>query len=124
MPVLKNKNCDECGTPLLGRIDKRFCSDQCRNTFNNRLNSDCTSSMRNINNVLRRNRRILIALSSRGRKKIRREKLLALGFDFNHMTSLKASRSGKQYYYCYDQGYLPLEKDYFRLITKKDFDAV
>jgi predicted nucleic acid-binding Zn ribbon protein len=124
MSSLKNKNCDECGTPILGRTDKRFCSDQCRNTFNNRLNSDNTRSMRNINNVLRRNRRILMNLSSRGRKKIRREKLLALGFDFTHVTSLKPSRNGKQYFYCYEQGYLPLEKGYFRLITKKDSESI
>jgi hypothetical protein len=104
MSSLKNKNCNECGTPILGRTDTR--------------------SMRNINNVLRRNRRILMNLSSRGRKKIRREKLLALGFDFTHVTSLKPSRNGKQYYYCYEQGYLPLEKGYFRLITKKDSESI
>lgn len=121
MPLSHEKRCGECGTLIIGRIDKRFCSDQCRNTFNNRLNSDVTSYVRNTNNALRKNRRILMALNPEGKIKISREKLLAKGFDFTHFTSTYTTKEGSHYFYCYEQGYLPMEKDYFLLVVKKEF---
>ncbi|MBN2521295.1 MAG: hypothetical protein JXB17_12355, partial [Bacteroidales bacterium] len=60
------KLCTECGEPIHGRSDKKFCCDQCRNIFNNRLNSNLNNYMRNINNVLRKNRRILAELNPNG----------------------------------------------------------
>jgi len=52
------KKCAECGDEFIGRADKKFCSDQCRSAFNNKLNSDHSQFMRNVNNILRKNRRI------------------------------------------------------------------
>lgn len=120
MSLPREKKCEDCGTPIVGRTDKRFCSDQCRNNHNNRLNSDSNSRMRSTNNVLRRNRRILLTLNTHGRTVIRKGQLLAMGFDFNHVTSLSATRQGVPCYYCYEQGYLPMKKGYFRLVIKRD----
>jgi hypothetical protein len=119
MPLTSKKKCRECGSPIIGRIDKRFCSDQCRNTFNNRLNGDVTRYIRNINNALRKNRRILMALNPEGRARIRRDMLIAEGFDFSHVTSIYTNKDGVKYFYCYEQGYLPIEKDCFLLVVKK-----
>ena len=55
---MKNK-CLECGEPVIGRIDKKFCSDYCRNTFNNKVNKESKNLIRNINNRLRKNHRVL-----------------------------------------------------------------
>lgn len=33
-----NRYCLKCNTPLYGRSDQKFCSDNCRNNFNNVLN--------------------------------------------------------------------------------------
>ncbi|HRZ33187.1 MAG TPA: DUF2116 family Zn-ribbon domain-containing protein, partial [Flavobacterium sp.] len=44
------KNCLECGEKIIGREDKKFCSDGCRNSYNNKINKDSTNLMRNINN--------------------------------------------------------------------------
>ena len=33
-----DKLCLECGDKLFGRIDKKFCSDACRNAYNNKIN--------------------------------------------------------------------------------------
>ena len=41
------KKCLECKDPIIGRADKKFCSDQCRNTYNNKLNSDSNNFVRN-----------------------------------------------------------------------------
>ena len=53
------KTCLECGEKIVGREDKKFCSDGCRNAYNNKINKDSTNFMRNINNKLRKNYRIL-----------------------------------------------------------------
>jgi hypothetical protein len=121
MPLSHEKRCGECGTLIIGRIDKRFCSDHCRNTFNNRLNSDVTSYIRNTNHTLRKNRRILMELNPEGKTKISRHILLAKGFDFNFLTSTYTSKEGARHFYCYEQGYVPMEKDYFLLVVKKEY---
>ena len=121
MPKTEEKVCLECGEKIKGRADKKFCSDQCRSAYNNKLNSDETSYMRNVNNILRKNRRILLDLNPDGKNRVSREKLRTKGFDFNYFTSTYTTKEGAQYYYCYEQGYLPIEKDYCLLVIKKDF---
>ncbi|HTE29463.1 MAG TPA: hypothetical protein VK666_03755 [Chryseolinea sp.] len=113
------KKCRECGIPIKGRTDKVFCADYCRNAFNNRLNSDAALHMRNTNSVLRKNRRILIELSGKANP-VRREMLLARGFDFNHFTSWKTTKTGDQFFYCYERGYVKAKKGYFRLVVNED----
>lgn len=112
--------CLECGTKLLGRIDKKFCSDQCRNTFNNRLNKDETAYMKNVNRILRKNRRILKVLNPNGKAKVKKHTLLAHGLVFKHFTHTFKNREGKVYYFCYEYGYLPLDNDFFALVVNKN----
>ena len=76
------RRCLECGEPLRGRADKKYCSTQCRSMYNNRLNSDVTNFVRHINHILRKNRRILATLNPEGKARIHREKLLEMGFPF------------------------------------------
>jgi hypothetical protein len=121
MPSQSSRSCLECGEPFKGRIDKKFCSDTCRIAFNNRLNSDDTSYVRNINNILRKNRRILMSMNPTGKNKVSYQKLRARGFDFSHYTSTYTTREGSQYYYCYEHGYLPIERDRYLLVIKKEF---
>ena len=121
MPSTKEKKCEECGTLIAGRPDKRFCSNKCRNNFNNRRNSDSTNYVRNTNNALRKNRRILMELNPRGKTKVERSKLTTLGFDFEHYTSTYKTKEGALYFFCYEQGYLPVEKDQLLLVVKKEF---
>ncbi len=123
MPSQPERLCLECGAAFQGRIDKKFCSDMCRVAFNNRLNSDDINYVRNVNNILRRNRRILMRLNPNGKNKVSRDKLKAQGFDFNYFTSTYRTREGALYYYCYEQGYLPLDRDAILLVIKKDFGS-
>ncbi|HMO40950.1 MAG TPA: DUF2116 family Zn-ribbon domain-containing protein [Saprospiraceae bacterium] len=118
---MKNKGCIECGEAIIGRQDKRFCSDQCRSAFNNRLNSDATNFIRNINNILRKNRRILFELNPDGKAKIHKDKLLERGFKFGYFTNEYVTKAGKVYRFCYDQGYLPLEQDYYALVVRQEY---
>jgi len=59
---METKQCLECGDPVKGRIDKKFCSDYCRNAYNNKVNKDSKNLIRNINNRLRKNHKILVQL--------------------------------------------------------------
>lgn len=120
MPSQLSRSCLECGEPFKGRIDKKFCSDSCRVAYNNRLNSNDSNYIRNINNILRRNRRILMSMNPTGKSKVTYQNLKARGFDFNYFTSTYRTREGSQYFYCYEHGYLPIDKDLYLLVVKKE----
>lgn len=113
------RQCLECGDKVRGRADKKFCSDACRNSYNNKFNKDSKNLVRNINNALRKNYRILETLNPEDKTKTTRDKLLAQGFDFNLFTSIYTTKAGTVYYFVYDQGYLPLENDYFALVKRQ-----
>ncbi len=93
----------------------------CRNSYNNKLSSAVNNYVRNINNVLRRNRRILISLNPHGKIKLPLSKLSATGFDFNYFTNIYTTKSGNTYYFCYEQGYLLLEDDFVALVVKQEY---
>jgi len=112
--------CLECGNRLYGRADKKFCNDQCRNNYNNKLNSDETSLMKMINRSLRKNRRILKELNPKGKAKTKKNVLESKGFDFKYFTNVYKTKEGKIYYFCYEYGYLPLENGYFALVLNKE----
>ena len=112
------KICLECNDKIFGREDKKFCSDGCRNAYNNRMNKDTTNYMRNVNNKLRKNYRILSELNVDGKTKASRQKLLSKGFDFGYMTSVLNTKSGNIYYFTYNQVYMTLDNDYYMLVKK------
>ena len=115
------KKCLECGDEFTGRVDKKFCSDQCRNTYNNRQNADSNNFVRNINNILRKNRKILAELNPSDKAKVHKAQLLDKGFNFNYFTNIYRTKAEKEYYFCYDQGYLAIENDYYMLVIRKEY---
>ena len=114
------ENCLECGEKIVGRADKKFCSDYCRNSYNNKLNKDSKNLIRNINNRLRKNYRILEEFNPNAKSKATKSQLLSKGFNFEYITSIYTTKKGTVYYFVYDQGYLPLENDYFALVKRLD----
>lgn len=113
--------CLECGEPVKGRADKRFCTDQCRSQYNNKLNSDHVNLVRNINGVLKKNRRIMEGLLQSGTEPfkprvVKREVLSNAGFNFNYMTHRKITRKGDMYIYCYEFGYREVDGDSFMVV--------
>lgn len=119
-----NRTCRSCGTPLRGRVDKKFCNDYCRNLFNNEQKSrnGYSPAVRSINNTLLKNRRILATFLKDQVETARanRDKLLRLGFHFGYQTHMYTTRTGRQYHYCYDYGYLALENDWYLIVKKKE----
>jgi len=116
------KTCLICGRVLKGRSDKKFCNDFCRNNFNNSQKTKlATDEIRLINNALARNRKILESALPNGDNmaKAKKERLLALGFQFKYLTHTYTTRTGKIYFYCYEYGYLPIGNDWFLIVKKK-----
>jgi len=120
MAKKEEKGCLECGGKIMGRADKKFCSDQCRVSYNNKLNRDETAYMNNVTNILRKNRRILLELNPTGKAKVNRDKLNEKGFDFTYFTSQYVTKDGAIYHFCYEQGYLAMEKNWYLLVVKKE----
>ena len=118
---METKQCLECGESIVGRVDKKFCSDLCRNAYNNARNRDSTNMMRKVNGILRKNRSILEAHNPDGKGKVSKVQLQKEGFDFSYFTNMYTTKAGKQYFFCYEQGYLPIENDYYALVIKKDY---
>ncbi len=112
--------CLDCGEKIQGRIDKKFCSDQCRNSYHNRQNRDETEFIRGINSILRKNRNILRRLTPEGKSKVKKQTLEQFGFNFKYFTHVYETKEKRVYYFCYEHGYLPLPDDYFALVVNKD----
>lgn len=112
------KACLECGEKIVGRVDKKFCSDYCRNAYHNNLNKDSKNMLRNVNNRLRKNYRILEECNPGEKTTTTKNRLLAKGFNFDYITSIYTTKSGKVYYFVYDQGYLPLDNGVYALVKR------
>ncbi len=114
----KEKKCLECGTEILGRADKKFCSDYCRNAYNNRKNKTANNLIRTTNNQLKKNWRILEKFNPEEKTKIHKSKLIQAGFDFNLFTGIYTTKKQSVYYFVYDQGYLDIGHDFYMLVKR------
>lgn len=114
-----SKECLLCRETIKGRIDKKFCSDTCRNTFNNQLNSSSNNYIRSVNGILKRNRKILESLVPLDSVKASKSKLLQKGFDLSYYTHVYTTHKGNAYYCCYEYGYLPLDNDFYFIVKRK-----
>lgn len=103
------KVCLQCGEKIIGRLDKKFCGDQCRNMYNNKIKRAGEKEIIEINRILRRNRKILKQFNPEGKTTVRMEYLKKLKFDFKFHTHTFTSGTGNTYKFCYEYGYLTLE---------------
>jgi len=116
---MKNRTCLECGMILKGRSDQKFCNDHCRSAYNNRKFSESNHTIRLINRILKKNRKILESLNPDGKIIIPEYLLSKKGFDFHYHTHTYINRRGQTCYFCYEEGYVKLGKNLYRLIRRK-----
>lgn len=118
----ETRSCLFCKKPVKGRSDKKFCDDYCRAAYNNELKSASNNYIRNVNNALGKNRRILESLLPDGEAtaKANRDKLIEKGFQFKYLTHHYSTKSGNTYSYCYEYGYLPLENNWFLIVKRNE----
>lgn len=113
------KLCLHCNAPIFGRTDKKYCDDACRSSYNNKRYEKQNVYMRDINAILRRNRKILEDLNPKGKIKLRLSQLQEAGYNFNYLTHIYKTSKGAEYYFCYDYGYLLLPPDHVLLVRKR-----
>ena len=118
MPM--ERRCLDCGQPLFGRSDKKFCDDLCRSNANNQRNSEETGYLRKINSILKRNRKILESLCLDGDRKIKWRVLVSEGFNFDYITDMYDTADEVQYRFCYEYGYLLLANDEVLIVKRRD----
>jgi len=116
--MTSTKKCLECGGDIIGRTDKKFCSDYCRNAYNNRKNSAHVNMIRNVNNKLKKNWRILEKLNPTDKTRVHKSKLSDAGFDFNYFTSIYTTKKQSVYYFVYNQGYLDIGNNFYMLVKR------
>ncbi len=119
--VAEEKICLQCGKVLKGRSDKKFCDDYCRAAYNNELKGAANNFVRNVNNALGKNRRILESVLAEGKAtaNISKDKLLEKGFQFKYHTNLYTTKDGRTYFYCYEYGYW-LQENNWCLVVKRE----
>ncbi len=117
-----DKKCLACGKPVKGRSDKKFCDDYCRSNYNNEQKGAVGAVVKNINNALLKNRKILESILKDGEQtaKANKEKLLEKGFQFKYLTHLYQTKNGTTYFYCYEYGYLPLENNWYLIVKREE----
>jgi hypothetical protein len=119
--MMSERKCLECGDILHGRADQKFCSDQCRNAFNNKQLGISNSTIRRINRILKKNQAVLSVLNTRGKMTVSESDLIKEGFNFNYVTNLFTTHQGRTYYFCYDQGYSMVDGDKVLLVKKQEY---
>ena len=72
--------------------------------------------MRSVNNILRRNRRILWKFYDQGERSVHRQRLIQEGFAFGYYTNERKEPTGTTHRYCYELGYEEKSPNQLRLV--------
>ncbi|NQX38463.1 hypothetical protein SAMN05421820_101484 [Pedobacter steynii] len=95
--------CENCGKPLFGRTDKKFCNDNCRNHFNrikgNQKKYKDPTPNSEIFQIIKRNHEILSAykklkLAEGTIQFVERDDLIRKGYHFKFFTSIYVDAKG------------------------------
>ena len=115
--------CENCGKDIKGRSDKRFCDDNCRNTFNHRKKIPDNETMSPIVNILKKNRSILSSLYAGENQTFTKMELVALGYNFDYCTDRRVLQ-GVEYYFCFDYGYEILISAEYAILSTGYFEFI
>jgi hypothetical protein len=102
---MNDRKCLECYEQLKGRTDQKFCSDQCRSSYNNRQYVESNTAIRTINRILKKNYSILSTLTSEGKSNVSKSDLQKKGYRFDYFTCTCTARNSRLNFFCYDHGY-------------------
>jgi len=121
-PVNMKKNCKICKKEFVGRSDKIFCSLGCKNDYNTRLRNTTKNAAKKIDNILHRNRSILLEIMGKHKSqtKINRIILDRKKFNFNYMTGYSINKAGKFYHHIYDFSYMTFSSEEVLIVRKRN----
>ena len=111
----EKKYCKACAEEIHGRKDKLYCSDYCRVSFYNHLNTYRYGHIRNTNSILRRNWKVLADCNQQENTILTEQQLIEKGFSFDYYTRVQSTPQG-QVHFCYDEGYMRIAEGKYILI--------
>lgn len=110
--MIIKKQCLYCQTELKGRQDKKFCTPYCKSSYHYEKSKAKEDSLYvKVDKQLKTNRRILKLYNKSGLSTVRKEELLAEGFNPQYFTNYWKNAKGQVYLFCYEFGFLPLNKE-------------
>jgi hypothetical protein len=115
---MNDRKCLNCSDQLTGRTNQKFCSDQCRSTFNNRQYVEANIVIKSVNRILKSNYLILTALNSDGKTVTTKGDLQKKGYRFDYYTYTCMTRNNRVNYFCYDHGFREQEKNRLMLVRR------
>lgn len=99
------RTCIRCGKPYRGRIDKKFCCDECRTDYHNQLRRERERGLRAVNRILASNWKILSAQLRAGHSKVPVAELAGMNFNFEIYTGSRRWLPGRRTFWCYNCAY-------------------
>ena len=115
---------ENCGKEIKGRSDKRFCDDNCRNTFNHQKKIPDNEIMSPVINILKKNRSVLSSIfNGDGNKILSKLQLVGMGFNFDYCTDRRVLQ-GVEYYFCFDYGYEISQGGQYAILSTTYFEFI
>lgn len=112
-----HQECLECGKEVYGRPEKKFCSLECKNSYNNRKTKYWRYYHNKTITHLNINHRILDSLIRDGVKSADLLDLEHMGFVPDCITGYRKGRNGHNEYRCFDIVYCQSENKVFKIRT-------
>lgn len=115
------RKCKICSNLIVGRKDKIFCSIKCKNYYHVNLRKVTEIAVVEINNMLHRNRSILLELIGKRKTQIIVDRILLQKkkFQFKYHTHQNINSKGKTYNYVYDFGWMEFSNDKILIVRKQ-----
>ncbi len=95
------------------RRDTQYCTQKCKNAYNNKQKSEIYHITQAINEILLRNRTILKELHRLTH--VKKKQLQEASFDFNYHTHEYMTDHFNRVYFCYDYGIQEINSTKFKL---------
>ena len=114
--------CLNCGKPVSGRSDKKFCDLGCKSAYSNKQKKVKEEFVLRVNKQLRVNWKILKTINPKGTSRVRKSFLEGQGFDFKYFTNIyKTTTKGEVYYFTYDVGFKEISSTHVCIVNWQDY---
>ncbi len=114
------KTCRICSKIIIGRSDKTFCSQRCKNYYHINLRKVTVIATAAIDEILHRNRSILLELLGKHKSQIKIDRLTLeeTNFKFKYHTHTHLNSAGKTMHFVYDFGWMQFSNDQLLIVRK------
>lgn len=118
------KKCRICKNEFTGRTDKIYCSVTCKNDYNVRLRRATLKASKKIDDILHRNRSILLELMGKAKVQVTVNRIVLdkKKFNFSYMTGYSINKHGKTYHHIYDFSYMTFSDQTVLIVRKRSSD--